>query len=67
MEKLQNLGMGDSMNMVETPEDSPERRPATDRAQEREMGGAFNHMAQDYEKLNRSVRNLQMDRQHSDI
>ena len=49
------------MNMVMTPEDSPERVPnnlaRTQRA-EKEAGGKFNHMAQGYEALSRSVHQL---------
>ena len=53
----------DSMNMVETPEESPERQPNT----EREIGGRFLHMAQDREAMTRSVRNLQLERNLSDV
>ena len=62
------MALGDSMNMVETPEDSPERsndqRTGT---ADREAGGRFIHMAQDHEALSRSVHALQMERHTSDM
>ena len=65
------VALGDnSMNMVETPEDSPERMRESERMEEaadKEMGGRFNHMAQNYEALSRSVHQLKMDRHNSDM
>ena len=50
--------MGDSENMVETPEESPER-PNEEKKKEmsvnKERGGRFIHMAQGHEKLSYSV------------
>jgi hypothetical protein len=42
-----NTNLGDSMNMVETPEDSPEREIGglNNANTKREVGGRFNHMA----------------------
>ena len=59
----ENLANGDSFNMVETPEESPERDPKS----QREIGGRFNMMAQRHEEVSRSVRNLQMERNASDM
>lgn len=60
--------LGDSMNMVETPEESPER--INDRntgAQAKEKGGRFVPMAQNHEAFSRSVLQLQMERHQSDL
>ena len=57
---------GDSFNMVETPEDSPER-PFNKAAVDKEMGGTYNHMAQNFVAVSKSVRNLQLERNHSDV
>ena len=40
-----NTNLGDSMNMVETPEDSPDRESGNANSKQREVGGRFNHMA----------------------
>ena len=46
---------GDSFsNMVESPDESPERDPRV----EREVGGRYNMMAQRHEEVSRSVRAL---------
>lgn len=60
MERHLSAGLAadqDEMNMVETPEDSPERMSE---ANSRERGGKFNHMAQNFEAVHRSVRNLDL-------
>ena len=59
----ENLAHGDSFNMVESPDESPERDP---RAQ-REIGGRYNMMAQRHEEVSRSVRALQVERTVSDM
>lgn len=49
---------------METPEDSPERdldTRAYEAQAEKEVGGRFNHMAQTFEAVGRSMRNLKED------
>ena len=58
-----NLANGDSFNMVESPDESPERNPRADR----EVGGRFNMMAQRQEEMTRSVRALQIERDASEL
>ena len=50
---------GDDMDMIESPEESPERMPTS-----KETGGRINHMSQNYGSLSRSMK---LDSKNSDI